>query len=383
MKALIVDQEFLRKISPALLTTYLRCRGAEKIGAYREDSGIWRYGDQEFIVPVKNTLSDYPAIIAEALKSLESVEQRSQLAIYNDITNITFDVIRVRNESYDTKNGTLSFAKSVDFVTHTRDMLWAVACSASTHKLHYPSRKPQDAERFMNSVRFGKTEQGSFVLTLLAPVTPDLSIQDTLLDIPEEPPYERMVIPTLDSGLKALNQAAMRTSEDNELKHFTDAAAQGVTTNLCDAITNLYEKLTPDFIEVSIAFSGNRKQALPLSKTSIDSGYIPIIKEAASKIKAFQLETEPDQLIRGLVTHLASAEPSESGEVIIADVMSVKPRRITVWLSGEEYRLAGQAHYDKQLVELSGRVERRGKSLRLQDPSNLDILTTGEENEHG
>ena len=374
MKARIVDDEALKAISPVSLATYLQCRGAEKIGAYRESSGIWRYGNQEFIVPVKSSFFDYSAIIAEVLKSLELVEQRSQLTIYDDIANITFDVIRVRNVSNDTRYGTLNFGKSVDFVAHTRDMILAAACSAATHKPHYPSRKPQDAERFMNNVRFGKTEQGSFVLTLLSPVMPELSTQGTLVDIPEEPPYEKMVIPTLDSGLKALNQAAIQASVDREVRHFVEAAAQGVTTNLCDAITNLYEKLTPDFIEVSIAFSGNRNTSLPISKVSIDSGYIPIIKSASEKIKSNS--PEPEQIVRGFITNLGSPAPQESGEVTIQDVISPKPRKIIVWLAGDEYRRAGEAHLETKAVEITGTVIRRGRTFGLENPSPLTVLET-------
>ena len=374
MKARIVDDEALKAVSPVSLATYLQCRGAEKIGDYREASGIWRYGNQEFIVPVKSSFSDYAAIIAEVLKSLELVEQRSQLAIYDDIANITFDVIRVRNVSNDTRYGTLNFGKSVDFVAHTRDMLLAAACSAATHKPHYPSRKPQDAERFMSNVRFGKTEQGSFILTLLSPVMPDLNTQGTLLDIPEEPPYEKMVIPTLDSGLKALNQAAIQASVDREVRHFVEAAAQGVTTNLCDAITNLYEKLTPDFIEVSIAFSGNRNTPLPISKVSIDSGYIPIIKSASEKIKSNS--PEPEQTVRGFITNLGSPDPQESGEVTIQDVVSPKPRKIIVWLTGDEYRRAGEAHFGTKPVEIAGTVIRKGRTFGLENPSSLTILET-------
>lgn len=374
MRARIIDKETLQSISPAEISAYLRSKGGAKVDEISQKAGIWQYGTDELVIPVSTRFADYALRISQALQQIEEIEQRSQLMILDDIKHVAFDVIRVRNVSNDTRSGTLNFAKSVDFVAHTRDMILAAACFAATHKPHYPSRKPQDAERFMNSVRFGKTEQGSFVLTLLSPVTPDLSTQGTLLDIPEEPPYEKTVIPTLDSGLKALNQAAIQASEDREMRHFVEAAAQGVTTNLCDAITNLYEKLTPDFIEVSIAFSGNRNTSLPISKVSIDSGYIPIIKSASEKIKSNS--PEPEQTVRGFITNLGSPDPQESGEVTIQDVISPKPRKIIVWLTGDEYRRAGEAHFGTKPVEIAGTVVRKGRTFGLENPSSLTILET-------
>lgn len=374
MRARIIDKETLQSISPAEISAYLRSKGGAKVDEIPQKTGIWQYGTDELVIPVSTRFADYALRISQALQQIEEIEQRSQLMILDDIKHIAFDVIRVRNVSNDTKCGTLNFAKSVDFVAHTRDMILAAACSAATHKQHYPSRKPQNAERFMNNVRFGKTEQGSFVLTLLSPVTPDLSTQGTLLHIPEEPPYEKTVIPTLNSGLNALNQAAIQASEDREMIHFVEATEQGVTTNLCDAITNLYEKLTPDFIEVSIAFSGNRKASLPISKISIDSGYIPIIKEASEKIKSNS--PEPEQTVRGFITNLGSPDPQESGEVTIQDVISPKPRKIIVWLTGDEYRRAGEAHFGTKPVEIAGTVTRKGRTFGLENPSSLTILET-------
>ena len=372
MRARIIDKGTLQSISPAEMSAYLRSKGGMKVDEISQKAGIWQYGTDELIIPFSTRFADYALRISQALQQIEEIEQRSQLMILDDIKHVAFDVIRVRNVSNDTKNGTLSFAKSIDFVAYTRDMVLAAACSAATHKPYYPSRKPQDAERFMNSVRFGKTEQGSFVLTLLAPVAPNLSTQGTLLDIPEETPYEKMVIPTLDSGLKALNQAAIQTSEDCEVRHFVEAAAQGVTTNLCDAITNLYEKLTPDFIEVSIVFSANRNTPLPISKVSIDSGYIPIIKSASEQIK--RNSPEPEQTVRGFITHLGSPDPQESGEVTIQDVISPKPRKIVVWLTGDEYKRAGEAHFETKPVEIVGTVTRKGRAFGLENPSSLTIL---------
>lgn len=351
---------------------YLRSRGAEKTDEFPDRATVWNYGGEELLVPLATRFADYAARMADMLSMLEKVEDRSQLRIMDDLRNSGFDVIRVRNISEDTRQGSLNFMRSVDFVAQTRDLVLAAACSAATHKISYPGRKPQDAERFMESVRFGQTEQGSFVLQLLAPVAPELHMQGTLVELPEDVPYEKTVIPTLQSGLESLNAAAQLASNDSSLEHFQQAAKQGLTTNLCDAVTGLYESLKPQYIEIGITYSANRRQQRPLARISVDAGYIPLIREASSAIKA--IESETDQYVRGVVVELASDDPDEAGKIKIRDITTPRPRLLTVELAGEDYRKAILAHESRQLVELSGTVVRSGRNLRLAAESPLSLV---------
>lgn len=372
MRVRISDKQALLSISPAQLMAYLRSRGARHVDEFPGKAAVWSYGDEELLVPLATRFADYAARMADILASLEREEDRSQLQILTDLQNSGFDVVRVRNVSEDTRTGTLNFMRSVDFVAQTRDLLLAAACSAATHKISYPGRKPQDAERFMDSVRFGQTVQGSFVLQILSPVAPELRKQGSLLDQTEELPYEKRVIPTLESGLKALNSAVQQASNDINLDHFQQAAPQGLTTNLCDALAGLYDSLKPQYIEFSITYSVNRQQTRPLARISVDAGYIPLIREASARIK--DTEPEPEQMVRGLVTGLESDNPRETGVIKIKDVMLSRPRLLLVELSGENYTRALAAHAARKLVELTGTVVKSGRALRLVADSPLTIV---------
>lgn len=284
MKARVVDKNVLMSISPSQIMAYLRGKGAKKINDIPSKAFVMELDKENFIVPCSTGFADYASRFSDILSQLEVMENRSQLLILTDLQNIGFDIIRVRNVSEDSEQGTLNLLRSVDFVSKTKDMIFAAACSAASHKICYPGKKPQNAESFMETVRFGQTAQGSFIIQVLSPVAPDLYTQQTLFDIPEELSYEKSVIPTLQSGLEELNKAALRASEDDKLDHFMEAAPYGVTTNLCDAVTGMYESLNPKYIEIDINYSPNRKKTPKSACISIDAGYIPIIKEASNLI---------------------------------------------------------------------------------------------------
>ena len=375
MRARICDKETLQSIAPAQLLAYLRGRGASKTDEIPDKAAIWQYGGEEVLVPLSTRFVDYCIRMAETLSRLEKVEDRSQLMIVEDIRQSSFDVIRVRNVSEDTRQGTLNLLRSVDFVEYARDLMFAAACSAATHKISYLGRRPQDAERFMESVRFARTEQGSFVLQLLAPVTPKLHVQESLLEgLSDEEPYERRVVPTLQSGLEALNSAAQRSEIDQDVSPFVKAVPQGLTSNLCDAVVGMYDSLKPNYIEIGITYSANRRQFRPLACVSVDSGYIPIIREASSYIRSSGPEQEDEQLVRGYVLRLASEDPAESGAIAVKDLMTKRPRILFVDLPEDDYKKALSAHEGKKLVELSGSIIRIGRNLHLLPDVPLTIV---------
>jgi hypothetical protein len=375
MRAHITDKESLQSITPVQILAYIRSRGAKKTDDFCGKAAIFQYGEAELLIPLEMHYADYALRVADILSILEKTEDRSQLLIAEDITRSSFDVIRVRNVSEDTRQGTLSLLRSVEFVESARDMLSAAACFAATRKSSYPGRRPQDADRFMESVRFGKTEHGSFILQLLAPVTPELYTQEALLKDPyEEEPYERRVVPTLQSGLDALKDAAKNSEMDPDASHFLNAVSKGVTSNLCEAIIGMYESLKPQYIEVGITYSANRRKPRPLARISVDSGHIPIIKEAAACIKASGPESEEGQLVRGYVVRLASEPPMETGEIAIRDLMTPTPRLLRVGLPQKDYQKALDAHKNKQIVEISGTITKSGHSSRLVPDTSLTIV---------
>ncbi|MBD2777218.1 hypothetical protein [Iningainema tapete] len=86
------DSEILKTIEPNVLEAHLRTFGWHEQGRIHDNAGaIWRRKndpvDDEFeiLLPLQKTLGDYAARISDALKTLEVVENRSQLEILSDL----------------------------------------------------------------------------------------------------------------------------------------------------------------------------------------------------------------------------------------------------------------------------------------------------------
>ena len=270
MKKHVLDEKMLQSITPVQISSYLQSRGAYKTGERLNKVIIWQYNKEEIFMPLGIHSSDYVGRVANVLSLLEKIENRSQVEIVEDICHSDFDVIRIINKDVLQE----TFICSMDCMRYACDLLVASACSAVTYKSSYSGLLPQEAERFMKNILFGGLE--NFVLRLLVPAENEFES------------YEQSVIPTFESGLQALQLAAQQSVLDHKLSRFITAIPQGVTSNLCDAITNMYDSVQPKHIEICISYSCNRNQPRPLARIYIKSEYIPIIREASAYIKSFK-----------------------------------------------------------------------------------------------
>jgi hypothetical protein len=167
--------------------------------------------------------------------------QLDELAIYKDLSGADRDVVRVRTADAD-DDGSVSLDTGVRLVTEAREMLLAAACAAQSPQPRYRAGANREAIEYMRRVRLGQTEQGSFVVTLLAPVPPLLQPQlDPAWAALDDEPWERRVTRRLISALEASRNAAERALSGHP-GAFERAVAQGVSANLCEAVANLIDQ---------------------------------------------------------------------------------------------------------------------------------------------
>jgi len=295
-----------------------------------------------------------------------------------DLLTTGSDLIRVRAAGRDAESGSLPLEQAVAFVERSRDMVLAAACAAITKRPYFATRKPTRATEYLSRVRMGQTERGSYVLTILSPVAPELVAECQLpLDLEMPEPYERQVTRTLAEALAAMAQAARQAASSGGLAAFEQAVTQGVSANLCDAVAGLSAVSTADGLDIRIAWSRTRPTASTVpSRIVLGSDSIPLIQEAARLFK----DTAPveDVEIQGFVTRLARGPQEPSGEVTLEGFVDGQLRRVAVELGEGVYTQAVQAHEQRQRVACGGDLVKERGGFRLQQPRHFRVVT-GEE----
>jgi hypothetical protein len=384
VKVAVQDSTTLRAVKPLELAAYLRANGWRQEADIGGGKGsLWllhRSDGSEYDVtlPAKRDLADYALRMSEVLHTLAEVERRSQLDVLRDIETTTADLVRVRAPRRDTENGTLPLNQAVAFVEFSRDMLLAAACAAIDKRPFFAKRKTQQAMDYLGRVRMGQTERGSYVLTILSRVPPELRpAQGTLLPVEPEDPYERLVTLTLMNALEALQRATQDAAVGGDMTSFQKAVLKGVSANLCDAVVGLSAVSPGDGLDIQISWSRTRPVSGETpSRVVLGNDSIPIIEEAARQFR--EIAPLEDVEIEGFVTRLDRGREATEGDVTIEASLEGNLRRIALRLGTEAYSVAIQAHDERRPVRCTGELVKEGRGCRLRDPRHFEILPRDE-----
>lgn len=381
MKAQIIDGAALRAITPAALTAYARFAGWQKTESFGKHSDVYiQQGRPDLIIPGTDAIGDYAAVVADLLGVLSRVEERDELAVYRDLTGADRDVVRIRAARAD-DDGSVRIDDGVDLIGAARDLLLAAACAATEPRASYRAGKIKDAAAYMDRVRLGQTEHGSFVVTLLAPVPPSLELkQESFWPALEEEPFDRLVTRWLVQGLDAAQSAAEATIRDRAgISVFQNAVPLGVSANLCEALAGLIEH--GDGLTVSVTWARTRPAPESLKKVKYTRPEGEVFREAARLFR--QAEPRPDERLEAYVVAADRKLKQEDGLVTLKTFLDGKAASVRTTLPKGLYSVALDAHDKKDAVTITGDLVRHGQRWHLENPRDLAILDTEKSSDEG
>ncbi len=378
MKASVRDSKTLRLISPQDLEVYLASRQWDyrpygNLGAIynRTKDG----SEYELLVPLTREIGDFPQRISDILRTLEVVEERSQIEILSDLATTRADVVRFRRG--EGADGTLPLDDGAVFVKSAYDMLLAAACTAVTPRLYYQGKRPGQATDYVQKARLGQSERGSYVMTVISPLPPQMDPQKGLFG-PRDP-FERKVTRLLSDGLEAAVEASEYALRSASTEHFRESAKDGVSANLLDAALGV---MGADHRTVGVNFAWSPE--IPIEAHSriitIEADFAPVMEEASKFLKA--QEPLPPIDLAGVVVGLRRTEGETHGRVtLLALVEARKSRHVSLELGQETYDIAIRAHRERRPVLCRGELQKVGKIMVLTNITRFEIAPEVDEDE--
>ena len=213
MKLRIRDRDALLAVSPAALSAYARVAGWRRQEPYRVHSDVYECtGLPEIIIPRTEHLGDYASVVATLVETFAEVAGQDALTTYRDLVTADRDVIRIRAIDRD-HSGSLPVSAGADLVCCARDMVLAAVCSLDNPRPLYRPGANREANEYLQRVRLGQTDRGSFVITLLGPVvSPPVQMSLVPETGPRNDPIERRVTRRLAEALAAARKATDDTN---------------------------------------------------------------------------------------------------------------------------------------------------------------------------
>lgn len=367
-------------LGPADLAAYLRQAGwllatrDDRWASYTKDIDGHTITLQ---VPQRAAAPDYPRVVATLVDDLARLEDRDPAALVRDVRSSSLDVVRLRIVSPGTHDGRISVESGRRTFQAARDLLLAAACATVSPRAVYTSRRPQLANDLIERARFGQPEMGSYVLTIETAVAPRLQLT-TVDDGDPDAPFERKVNVMLAQALSMALSAARAAGASGSIDPFVEATKNGVSANLCDAVSELFEATRAETVEASFAFASSRPAAASVPR------YVPFSADTALLLRGAAAELReraayPDSEVEGTIVGVESADPAGGGVAVLRAIVEGTSRRVRVPLVGAAYDRAIVAHRAFGLVRYGGVLAREGRAWVLLGASELAVPAGAEE----
>jgi hypothetical protein len=383
MKVQVIDEAALASPQPRNVRIYLRTHGWERVPRRANEPDVWtlQMGEDlyEIVAPSSHDARDFPQRIAEVLRTLSIVEDRSELEVLRDLATLAFDVQHIHSE-HGGPPGTAPLRDAADAYVAAHSMFGAAVAALEEPRLVLPSRRPARAANLMKRVLAGPATEGSYVISIWVPVPPRLTQEEdavlfdtTDVNIAYEP-FERAATRFLNRALVATRVAAREALDsDVGIDSFVQRESEGVSANLCESLVTLSGDGETTFdVRFSWALDRPIFRTEPIVQFSNET--IPVLREAARSLR--EQVPEDEARIRGNVVRLhREGTRFGAGEVTIAGVVSGDPveklRRVSVSLAEEDYQQAIAAHETYADVEIAGSLIQRGTRTYLTNARGL------------
>ena len=381
MNGLTNEVTLARTVGLRAVHAYLSANGwVRDDSAFRETAHVylWPEDDREAaIVPASEMYADYGTRIYQIAEQIGRIEQRNISAVLIDLSIADSDLIRVRLPNADESN-TVRLTDGAAVLEEAKRLLRAAACSVDRPQRMYRSGPNQAAAKYLDRVRLGHTEPGSYVINLLSPLAHSLREQGTLL--PEEP-FERRVTRRLASGLRASRHATDRVNRGlADFGEFESRLGEGISANLCRSVARLTE--AGKGLEVSVSWAMTRPNLQDVGgrvAVTFRLQDVDVLDEAARVLSDRRERT--DEQIQGYVSRLARDRTDPTGTATVKAHVDGKRVSVQAVFDLADYMKITRAHGSHLPVSLAGDLHRVGQRWHLRNPRRVTVIE--DETEYG
>lgn len=381
MKTRILDKEPFALLNPADVAAYLQTTGWQKLDDKPGYRSVWlkSYGGDtaDLLLPVDRTVGDYLPRMVDAVRLIATLEERAESEVLTDLQHASTDVLRIRLAYSDAADGSIPLLQGERLVESATEMLTAAGSAVNSRKPYFPGNRPDEVRLFVQGLRLGQSERGSYVMKVLSRVAPELKQEQKTLFGEPEPPFERKAVAGLNRALIALRDAVDLAATNFSAKVFQDAVAHGVSANLCQALAGMNTANPQPVDQLRFGFTWARSRpfdSAPPREVCFRAESFPIIAEAARVLKA--VAPQDDQEIQGYVVKLQQRD--DGGVASVATFLDGQPRKVAISLTAEDHKRAIDA-YDKRIeIRCRGNLTKSGQLWTLQDPGRVYLVADDE-----
>lgn len=311
---------------------------------------------RQVMVPMDKSLIDYKKVMYDAVQNMADVEEKSVEQIMLYLLNPNTDILKIRLDKKNVESGNILFDDAINLFENAKKLLAATTLDViNPKKIHY-GRLDDYVQKFMNQCRFGQTEIGSYVVSVVCPFA-ELSEQgykQLSIFSDEERCAQSLTRKVTNKLMDDIAFIKQQIDEGNE-NVLIDESVE-ISSNFLEALNGLNLQSDNTVVEFKTEWSPAVKANRSLNDyVKVTNDYYEPIMSVIDKIKG---ETNKRTVIIGRIKQLSAApmvDKRVGGMITVVFVdENNKAKSVSAHLSKGDYENAVEAHQHGKTVRLVG-----------------------------
>jgi len=364
--------ELANRINPIVFAKYLEDTGWSKFQTKRKDIRIFQKDSGEFFqvtIPMDDTLADYKDALYLACKKVAECEGRSLEQLYLYLLNPNADILKIRIEKKEVEPGSILLDDAIGVYENAKKLLGAAAQDVLKPAALHQGRMETAITSFLSNCRFGQTEVGSYVVSVICPMTEVEEGEVRQLELFEaEKDGANFTRQITTKVVKSIQKLKSRI-DDGQYNLSETSVEDQISANFYEALLGInlgQEGIKVDFMP-EWSPSLKMTETLP-EKITLSHSYYQPIHATVTQMKG---SVRKNRKIVGRIKRLeatADIESRKAGKISVVYVDdNNKAKTVIAKLDKDDYDRAIEAHTKGWYVEIVGPMsDGRGSEIECE-----------------
>jgi len=352
-------EELAGKIKPLETAKYLCDLGWNEIPTKTDALKIFQFksNDDFFQVdlPMSRDLRNYNWTMFKVAESIAHSAKKSIEQVVLELLNPLSDILRFRIHDESAISGSLIMEDCVNLYENAKKLITAAAMDVEQPRIFHAGRPSFNISEFIGSCRFGQTEIGSYVVSVVCPfgyLDNNRWVQRTVFSDAEQC-SDSLTRKTVNKVITSINTITELTAGN-----FKAIPEHGISANFLDALNNINIYRKGSTLDLTVKYAPTiSKNTLTITTASINHDYHAPISSLVSRIKSVQ---EREETFVGRIKDLSALPELENRRqgkiVVVYPNEQFKISRVSTVLSTDNYDAAIDAHRNGKQVRLVGTI---------------------------
>lgn len=357
--------DFAEKINPFLFSKYLKDTGWEQFPSKRTKVKIYQIenerGFYQVNLPVDRRLSDYKQAMYRAVQTAAEAGDREIQSVLLYLLNPYSDILKIRLANPDMESGNISLDDAIRVYDNAKRLLAAAAQDVLHPRKYHQGRMEDAVSKFLSECRFGQTEIGSYVVSVVCPfaeLDEQKEYQQLSFFSDEEKCASSLTRQVTSRVMDNLYQIKKSVDEDNMDELIARTEKCVISANFYEALMNLNENSERTDVEFIAEWSPTVKNnQCAYNRVMFSHDYYEPIRAAVNRLRE---EKAAATRIYGRIKQLDStpdvAKRKDGRITVVYLDENNRSRTIIVRVDKNDYDKAITAHSKGYFVEIIGNM---------------------------